>query len=294
MTIQEIKSHLSIETVLSHYQLKPDLNGMLCCPFHNDKKASMKIYDKTNTAYCFAGSCEVESVDVIDFILKMDKCTKREAILKAKDLIGTLPQNGQAKLPLEIEARVPIERAENYNKVFTKYIKALETHQEAKAYCEERALNPKLIEVGYKSRKTRERWGRGCLIFPLKDIYGDVVSLYGRGITGSSHFYKAHRSGLYPCYLKKTTNVIVLLESVIDAAILLAIDLPLNNYALLAMYGTNGLTGEHTKAIIQLSDLQEIIFALDGDEAGGEAVKEYSRTLGRLCPQVRISSLCLP
>jgi hypothetical protein len=45
----------------------------------------MKIYPETNTAYCFAGSCEVKSVDVIDFIMKMDSSTKREAILKAKE-----------------------------------------------------------------------------------------------------------------------------------------------------------------------------------------------------------------
>ena len=94
-------------------------------------------------------------------------------------------------------------------------------------------------------------------------------------VGGSQEFslYKAHRSGLYPSYPKKTTNVIVLLESVIDAATLLSIDLPLDNYGLLAMYGTNGLTGEHTKAIIQLPDLQEIIFALDGDEAGSGSSK---------------------
>ena len=88
MTIPEIKSSLSILTVLSRYGLESGKGNALKCPFHADGKASMKIYPDTNTAYCFAGSCEVKSVDVIDFIMRMDGTTKREAILKAKDLIG--------------------------------------------------------------------------------------------------------------------------------------------------------------------------------------------------------------
>ena len=88
MTISEIKTQLPISSVLAHYGLKPGKSGSIKCPFHADGKASMKIYPETNTAYCFAGSCEVKSVDVIDFIMRMDGTTKREAILKAKDLIG--------------------------------------------------------------------------------------------------------------------------------------------------------------------------------------------------------------
>jgi DNA primase len=88
MTILEIKSQLPILTVLSHYGLEAGKGRAMKCPFHQDGKASMKIYPDTNTAYCFAGSCEVKSVDVIDFIMRMDGTTKREAILKAKDLIG--------------------------------------------------------------------------------------------------------------------------------------------------------------------------------------------------------------
>jgi DNA primase len=83
MTIQQIKSKLSILTVLSHYGLEMDRNGMLCCPFHEDGKASMKVYEETNTVYCFAGSCKVSNLDTIDFIMQMDGSTKHEAIKKA-------------------------------------------------------------------------------------------------------------------------------------------------------------------------------------------------------------------
>ena len=65
MTISEIKAALPIAAVLDHYGLTAGSTGSLACPFHDDKKASMKIYSETNTAYCFAGSCAVDSVDVI-------------------------------------------------------------------------------------------------------------------------------------------------------------------------------------------------------------------------------------
>ncbi|MEM6395693.1 MAG: CHC2 zinc finger domain-containing protein, partial [Bacteroidota bacterium] len=88
MSIPEIKSRLSILTVLSHYDLASNANGMIKCPFHNDAKASMKVYTDTNTVYCFGGSCRVSHLDVIDFIMQMDGSTKREAILKAKEWAG--------------------------------------------------------------------------------------------------------------------------------------------------------------------------------------------------------------
>ena len=84
MTISEIKATLSITTLLAHYGLKAGPTGSLCCPFHDDRKSSMKIYPETNTAYCFAGSCNIDSVDVIDFIMHREKCDKRAAILRAK------------------------------------------------------------------------------------------------------------------------------------------------------------------------------------------------------------------
>ena len=88
MTIPEIKSRLSILTVLSHYGLKPNKNNMLNCPFHEDKTPSMQVYPKTNTVYCFSSNCKLhgKSLDVIDLIMHQENCTKHKAILKAKTM----------------------------------------------------------------------------------------------------------------------------------------------------------------------------------------------------------------
>jgi DNA primase len=44
------------------------------------------VYYKTHTCYCFSTNCRTHgwAVDVIDFILHKEGCTKHEAILKAK------------------------------------------------------------------------------------------------------------------------------------------------------------------------------------------------------------------
>ena len=149
MTIKEIKANLSILTVLQHYNLNPNRNGMLCCPFHQDKKASMKIYRDTDTVYCFAGSCEVNNLDVIDFIMKMEKSSKHEALLKAKSLISGAITKSQTKLTFpNTNSKM---KKENPSLQFNRYLKSFTAHREAQAYCERRGLNPLLVEIGYKS-----------------------------------------------------------------------------------------------------------------------------------------------
>ena len=56
----------------------------------------------------------------------------------------------------------------------------------------------------------------------------------------------------------------------------------------------NGLTNEHTRAIKVLKELEEIILFFDGDEAGGKAITEHSKTLNKLLPKATISKVNCP
>ena len=289
MTIPEIKSQLSITTVLTSYGLEAGKGNSLKCPFHADGKASMKIYPETNTAYCFAGSCEVQSVDVIDFIMKMDGSTKREAILKAKAMIGQ-PVSIPVQLPAEPKAETLDVKA-----IYAASLETMKKHAAAKAYCGGRGLKyHDFLGIGYKTQKTKEKWGRGCILLPLKDKGNKVVSLYGRAIKGAGHYYTAGRKGLYPYYPDPTTKTLILTESVIDAASIRRYEFNLELYAILALYGTNGLTAEHKAAIAELSDLREIILALDNDAAGIKATEAIAAELMELKPGLTISFLELP
>ena len=50
----------------------------------------MQVYPETNTVHCFSGNGKHtgKAIDQIDFILHKEGCTKHEAILKAKKLLG--------------------------------------------------------------------------------------------------------------------------------------------------------------------------------------------------------------
>ena len=90
MEITQIKEQLSMSNVLHYYGLKTDKQSRLNCPFHEDKTPSFQVYYKTQTAYCFSSNCKThgKSIDVIDFILHKENCTKHKAINKAKEILN--------------------------------------------------------------------------------------------------------------------------------------------------------------------------------------------------------------
>lgn len=280
MTIQDIKQKLPMSTVLSHYGLVVDRNKRLCCPFHDDKKPSMQVYEKDQSVHCFSSNCKVhgKQIDVIDFVMHQENLSKHQAILKCKQLIGaaivTIPQVSEK------------ERIQILTSAFAYFRKAYAKSEAAQKYMQSRSLEKPGKEVGYHDGKLSKSlqarllkldiqpgWGVDCVIFPLKNASGEIVSLYGRSITNNHdqrHFYSKNRQGLYPHYPDpKTTQYLILTESVLDAA---SLPLP-RDTAVLALYGTNGLTVEHKKAVAGLDLLHEMILFFDGDEAGCKAMR---------------------
>lgn len=321
MEITEIKERLTLKEVLAHYGLKPDKQLRLNCPFHPDKTPSLQVYYKTHTCYCFSSNCPThgKSLDVIDFIMHRENCAKRDAILKAKELI-----DGTAS-PAELLTRTAV-----LAKMFTYYRNAVHNSPPAREYIESRSLDFTRLEIGYNtgqfhhgSRKeealieacvkvgllspsgsnTRtggqayKPFAKGCICFALRNRSGQIGGLYFRSTADNKdqrHFYLKDRSGLYPGYPNPETRKLILTESVIDAASLLLQENIAKQYGILALYGTNGLTGEHTEAIKALVKLDEIIFFLNGDEPGRKAVTKHAGTLRVLNPELALSTVNVP
>ena len=89
------------------------------------------------------------------------------------------------------------------------------------------------------------------------------------------------------------TETLIITEAIIDAASLLQIE-ELKSISILSAYGTNGLTAEHTEAINQLPNLQEVIFFFDGDAAGKEGVIKNTEKLHGLLSGVEVTSVPTP
>lgn len=322
MEIKQIKQRLQIEDVLSRYGLKADRNNRINCPFHDDKTPSMQVYPKTGTWTCFSSNCDAGSGDQIDFIMKKESCTKHQAILRAKEMLGVAATTAT---PPETES---FTRTAVLTKIFTSFRNGMLRSTVGKEYLESRALDPERLEVGYNSGQFHHNgkvnksllesyvkygllrsgvkggyqvFGKGCVCFALRDGEEKVVGLYFRSTQKANsennqarHFYLKDRQGLYPRYPRKDTTKLILTEAVIDAATLLQEDKITANYSVLALYGTNGLTIEHREAIQNLKKLEEIILMFDGDAAGKEAIKKYATALQELKSRLKVSYVEMP
>src|SRR5690554_726262 len=300
MQIPDIKKHLPIIKVLSHYSITPDKNHHIKCPFHQDDKPSCKIYPETGTFHCFG--CGATG-DQIEFIEKYEKSSKHEALKKATELSG---EETNAKDVMGIASKGAAKgKAEDFAGLFARQIASLPRSPKALDYLKGRGLSPEM-EIGYNSG---QYWNKlkQCITFPLKDQAGNITSLYGRRITESNgynieygrHYYSENRKGLYPGYPSQDPQTLIITEAIIDAASLIQIA-ELKDTSILAAYGTNGLSTEHKRAItawsnpseINATDEKEIIFFFDGDQAGKEGALKYAQELAGL--GVRISIVTTP
>jgi DNA primase len=301
MSIPELKSKLSILTVLNHYNIKPDKNNRVACPFHDDKTPSMQIYPKTNTYCCFSSNCSAGTGDQIEFIQKMEKCNKHQALKKAAEFIN-VPMNQYTNVPMKGKLTDEKQNEKSMEEIFIELQEQLKQSPEAKNYLQSRNLTAEKLEIGYNPTvKPVIKDLKNCIIFPLRDKENAIVSFYGRSISNNTdqrHFYLKDRAGIYPNYPKQATEKLIITEAVIDAATLIMNDelLIMNETkpAIIACFGTNGLNEEILSSIKELPNLNEIIFAFDNDEAGKAATEKHCKTLSELLTNVTISNVELP
>ena len=311
---------------MQHYNLKPDRTNHIKCPFHDDNKPSCRIYPETSTFHCFG--CGATG-DQIEFIEKYEKCSKYEAILKAQNFIG-LPTEPKPQPKTEPKPRPEIPQQQKtviLAQAFTHFARSLNTKpKKAIEYLQSRNLDYKALAIGYDAgtlHKAKDitneqkqeylqagllkpdKFGRensyytrfnNCIVFPLLDRNGNIASLYGRHNEKGHHYLEGEHKGLYPGYPKAETTRLILTEVIIDAATLRQAQggALSKEYEILALYGTNGFTDEHKKAIAELQELKEVVLFFDGDEAGTEATKAIAKVLKQINEKLQISVVETP
>jgi len=158
MEITDIKRHLSIKTVLQHYNLVIDRNNHIRCPFHADDTPSCRIYPSINTFYCFG--CGATG-DQIELVQRLEGCSKHKALVKAAALIdnGQLiidnetSRNGKTQSLTELQScGLTVCETEVLTRAFTHFARSLKVKpHKAIAYLESRKLDYKALSIGFDS-----------------------------------------------------------------------------------------------------------------------------------------------
>jgi DNA primase len=325
MEIQDLKSRLSILEVADRLDIRVDKQGKALCPFHDDKTPSLQFSKEKNICTCFSSKCNAGTMDIIGLTEKKLQLNTHEAIMRLKEWAEHTPTNGKPKAP-EIHESETLSRIALLTKVFRYFENGMKTSKTGKEYLQSRSLvqstpTQKGIEVGYNAGSFYQRenkylvesalkyglikkantghtaFGKGSLVFPLKNKDGQIVGMYFRETDNSKanhHYYLQNRQGLYPKYPSREARHLIITESIIDAATLMLVPEITKDYEVLACYGTNGLTEEHTEAIKSLENLMEIILFFDGDKAGKEGIKKNAEIIRKLKPGIKISHIETP
>lgn len=238
MEITEIKQRLTLSTILSYYNLKPDKNLRLHCPFHEDKTPSLQVYYKTHTAYCFSSNCKThgKSMDIIDFVMHKENCNKHDAITKAVEIINYFEgkvTHQQKPITTNQAAQLTMSKEQFLQNMFTYFKNAVHNSKPAQEYIKQRNLDPIKLEIGYNTaqfhhgqrrdealinncvavgllapwgvnnRKPEEQaykaFGKECIVFALRNPANQITGLYFRSTTNNDH--QKHY------YLKESTGL---------------------------------------------------------------------------------------
>ncbi|MFH1767146.1 MAG: CHC2 zinc finger domain-containing protein, partial [Patescibacteria group bacterium] len=359
MEITDLKQRLTITQVARSLGITIGKNHKAHCPFHDDKIPSLQFSEEKGICTCFSSNCNAGTMDIIGLTEKKLNVNTHEALKYLTKLAGgesavkernnkPMPgaNTGGTNEPEDISRISVLQKAWNYFE--QNFIGSIP----AKKYARDtRGLDIQRLAIGYNGGRLHYKenarfisslesvgllgtakngaghhvFGRGCLVFPLKNKQNQVSGFYFRMTDPppadmvqymeklpageGRHFYLKNRQGLYPCwpnpvcpvYGRETTRLI-LTESVIDAATLLQQPKITKDFEILALYGTNGLTDEHKEAIKELKQLQEIIFWFDGDAAGRSAIfgnkekgiKGYGIELNKMFPKLKLSYVETP
>ena len=90
-----VKAAVTVRQAAEHYGLQVNRNGMVCCPFHEDRHPSMKLNERY--FYCFG--CGATG-DVIDLVARLFDLSSYEAAQKLAQDFGIDPDKPPAAIAL--------------------------------------------------------------------------------------------------------------------------------------------------------------------------------------------------
>jgi DNA primase catalytic core len=306
--IDAIKTQTDIIALIESFGIPLKKNGkgyVGLCPFHDDKTPSLSVTPEANLWQCFG--CGTGG-DVIRFVELFDKVGFKEAVNRLSD--SDIPQTLRPS-PKETAAELTVKEKKLLSRVVAYYQHTFTEDLLALDYLKNRGItNPQsaldfgagyangtlrsilpeddeiirsLKTIGILNAKGHEAFDR-CVVFPLLDQSGSVVSLYGRRLDENSdvkHLYlKGPRSGIVNRQAANRSQTLILTESIIDALTLY--DQGFKN--VIPLYGVNGLTPDH---LFLFNRINEAYLVFDADDAGRTCALKTKEQLNDLDPAQR-------
>jgi DNA primase len=293
-TILAVKNGVDLKALVEAKGIKLKKNGkgyFGLCPFHADKNPSLSINPDKNLFQCFG--CGAAG-DVIRFVELFDRVDFTEAV---KRLSGQPFKPSKNNAPKKEKSNLSVKDKKLLARVAGYYQHSLTADRRGLNYLKnERGItgnivlkdfgagyvNGTLHEILPEDREVIEALKRigilnakgnevfyNCVIFPLYDANGVIVSLYGRNIDDRcdlKHLYlAAKRCGLVNRQAVKRSSTLILTEAIIDAVTLY--DQGFTN--VMPIFGVNGLTDEHLYLFNR--KIKTVYLVFDADDAGRRA-----------------------
>lgn len=302
-----------------------DLAGR--CPFHDEKTASFIVTPGKNLFHCLG--CGAAG-GPIDFVMKTEGLTFRQTVDKLLAhgpavRRASEPEAAKKEEPAATAPALPEERAQVLlERVVTIYAQAFAETNEGRDYLAARGLGDlgllhrhragfadgrlaKLLPATGEVRAELRALGvlldggterfAGCVVFPVCDDAGRIVTLYGRSTAtaagseekkGKRHVYLPDRpKTLWNAVVLKSSPHVVAVESILDA---LSVETAgIGN--VVALQGTQGL-GAADLATLHAQGTQRVTLALDGDAAGRVAQERLKEKL--TVEKITVDTVALP
>ena len=315
--LERLKAEISVERLVeaSGVTLKragKDLMG--CCPFHEDREASLVVTPAKNLWHCFA--CQVGG-GPIDWVMKTNGVSFRHAVelLREGSVGEALPAPIKRSTIPKLAPPVSFDADDEalLAQTIEYYHERLKGSPEALAYLERRGIrDDALIErfkLGFadrtlglrlpeKNRKAgAEIRGRlqkvglwrasghehfnGSIVIPVISPSGQIREVYGRKIneglrSGTPyHLYlPGPHRGVWNELALEAHKEIILCEALIDALTFWCAGF----HNVTAAYGIEGFTADHLAAFKQYGT-ERVLIAYDRDEAGDRAADKLATRL---------------
>ncbi len=301
-TIERIKRDVDLAALVRAKGVKLKKNGKSffgLCPFHDDHNPSLSVNPSTNLWQCFG--CGTGG-DVIRFVELFDQVDFKKAVEILSDngfkKTAVKPSTSIPK-PLSVKERKLLGRVVSYYQHtltednagidYLKNERGINDNQSLKDFGtgyangtllnilpEDEEIIQSLKTIGILNSKGKEIF-YNCVVFPLYDTSGAIVSLYGRNIDDEcdvKHLYlPGQRCGLVNRQAAKRSQTLILTESIIDALTLY--DQGFKN--VMPIYGVNGLIDDHLSFFNR--KIKEAYLVFDADDPGRKAAEAVSLQL---------------